>query len=90
MVNGIYLVPIESYSFKAGATYQWNNDSETPDQAAKLLIEGQLKNMLTNPFEIINHQSAIRPTTQNREVIARQHQHHKGMYMFNGLGRNQK
>jgi glycine/D-amino acid oxidase-like deaminating enzyme len=84
--NGIYLVPIESNSFKAGATYQWNNDSETAEEASKLLIEGELKNMLLNPFKVINHQSAIRPTTQNREVVIKQHQHHKGMYMFNGLG----
>jgi len=84
--NGIYLVPLESNSFKAGATYQWNNDSEKPEEASKLLIEGELKNMLLNPFKVINHQSAIRPTTQNREVIIKQHQYHKGMYMFNGLG----
>jgi len=84
--NGIYLVPLESNSFKAGATYQWSNDSEKPEEASKLLIEGELKNMLLNPFKVINHQSAIRPTTQNREVIIKQHQYHKGMYMFNGLG----
>lgn len=84
--NGIYLVPFESNSFKAGATYQWNNDSETPEEASKLLIEGELKNMLFHPFQVIKHQSAIRPTTQNREVIIKQHQYHKGMYMFNGLG----
>ncbi len=84
--NGIYLVPSQSNSFKVGATYQWNNDSETPVQADKILIEGQLKNMLMNSYNVTNHQSAIRPTTHNREVIARQHHHHKGMYMFNGLG----
>ena len=84
--NGIYLVPSAANSFKAGATYQWDNDSAKPDEADKLLIEGQLKNMLTNPFKIINHQSAIRPTTQNRELIVSQHQQHKGMFMFNGLG----
>jgi glycine/D-amino acid oxidase-like deaminating enzyme len=84
--NGIYIVPSQSNSFKVGATYQWNNNSEIPSEASRLLIESELKRMLVNPYKVINHQSAIRPTTQNREVVVRQHQHHKGMYMFNGLG----
>ena len=84
--NGIYLVPSESNAFKAGATYQWNNDEELPNIASKLWIEGQLENMLINPFNTVDHQSAIRPTTQNREVIIQQHLQHKGMCMLNGLG----
>ena len=84
--NGIYLVPSENNAFKVGATYQWNNDEELPDNASKLWIEGQLENMLFNPFNTVDHQSAIRPTTQNREVIIQQHLQHKGMFMLNGLG----
>ncbi len=84
--NGIYLVPSAKNRYKAGATYQWNNDSEQPEKASKLLIEAQLKNMLIHPFTSIDHQAAIRPTTQNREVIAQQHLQYKGMFMFNGLG----
>jgi glycine/D-amino acid oxidase-like deaminating enzyme len=84
--NGIYLVPSESNAFKVGATYQWNNDTEPPDKASKLWIESQLENMLINSFITIDHQSAIRPTTQNREVIIQQHLQHKGIFMLNGLG----
>lgn len=84
--NGIYLVPAAINRFKAGATYQWDNDAKLPDEASKLWIEGQLKNLLINPFTTIAHQSAIRPTSKNRDVIVRQHLQHKGMYMLNGLG----
>ena len=84
--NGLYLLPLGNGIFKAGATYQWNNQDEQPDKAGKLLIESQLETLLENSFETVDHKAAIRPTTQNREVIAKQHAEHKGMYMLNGLG----
>jgi glycine/D-amino acid oxidase-like deaminating enzyme len=84
--NGIYLVPTATNRFKVGATYQWDNDALPPDQASKKWIEDQLADLLINPFATIDHQSAIRPTTKNREVIVQQHLEHKGMFMLNGLG----
>jgi glycine oxidase len=84
--NGIYLIPAGDNIFKAGSTYQWNNNTIRPDEASKKLIEDQLDAMLENKYTTIDHKSAIRPTTQNREVIAKRHPEHKGMFMLNGLG----
>ncbi|MEP7141725.1 MAG: FAD-dependent oxidoreductase [Ferruginibacter sp.] len=84
--NGIYLIPAGNNLFRAGSTYQWNNNSTQPDEWGKKLIEDQLNAMLKNKYITINHRSAIRPTTQNREVIAKQHASHAGMFMLNGLG----
>ena len=84
--DGIYLIATGQKKFKAGATYQWNNSKPGPEEAAKKLIELKLAAMLENKFTITDHQSAIRPTTKNREVIAKQHPDHAGMYLLNGLG----
>ncbi|MEP7107335.1 MAG: FAD-binding oxidoreductase [Ferruginibacter sp.] len=84
--NGIYLIPEGNNIFKAGSTYQWNNNTIHQDETSKKLIESKLDRMLENKFTTIDHQSGIRPTTQNREVIAKQHSEHRGMFMLNGLG----
>ena len=84
--NGIYLIPTGNDMFKAGSTYHWNNNNAQPGEADKKLLEDQLDAMLEKKYITIDHKSAIRPTTQNREVIARQHPQHKGMFMLNGLG----
>ncbi len=84
--SGIYIVPKGDNIFKAGSTYQWNNSNKEPDEAGKKLLENRLNEMLENKFTAIDHKAGIRPTTQNREVIARQHPRHAGMFMLNGLG----
>lgn len=84
--NSIYLVEKGNAVFKAGSTYHWDNNNDQPDEADKALLELQLEAMLEKSFSIIDHQSAIRPTTKNREVIARQHPEYPRMFMLNGLG----
>ncbi|MEO5890963.1 MAG: FAD-dependent oxidoreductase [Ferruginibacter sp.] len=84
--NGIYLIPSGNNTFRAGSTYQWNDDSESANEEARKLIERQLDSMLDNNYTTIGHSSGIRPTTKTREVVARQHTENKGMFMLNGLG----
>ncbi len=84
--NGIYLIPLGEKIFCAGSTYDWNNDQEVPDETAKKILEERLQDMLKDRYTIIDHRSGVRPTTINREVIARKHPHHKGIFMLNGLG----
>jgi glycine oxidase len=84
--SGIYLIPSGNNVFKAGSTYHWNNSNTEPDEAGKKLIERQLDTILEKKYTTIDHKAAIRPTTQNRDVIAKQHHQHAGMFMLNGLG----
>ena len=84
--GSIYCINTGNHVFKAGATYQWNNSNKAPEEAGKKFIEEQLDDMLDKEYRVLNHQSAIRPTTQNREVIAKQHPNYPGMFMLNGLG----
>lgn len=84
--NGIYLIAKGDDLFRAGSTYQWNNSNLQPDKAAKKIMEQQIGALLENGFTTIDHQTAIRPTTQNREVIAKRHTANAGMFILNGLG----
>ena len=84
--NSIYLVGKGNGIFKAGSTYHWNNSNNEPDEVDKAVLKMQLEAMLEKDFSVINHQSAIRPTTKNREVIVRQHPDYSGMFMLNGMG----
>jgi len=84
--NSIYVVEKENGIFKAGSTYHWNNNNAEPDEADKALVELQLAVLLEKSYSVINHQSAIRPTTKNREVIVKQHPDNSRMFMLNGMG----
>jgi len=84
--DSCYLVHSEKNMFKTGSTYQWNNNDKTLEESGRKEIESKLNAMLENEYTVINHQSAIRPTTQNREVIARRHTVDPRLFMLNGLG----
>jgi glycine oxidase len=84
--NGVYIIPFTSTTMKAGSTYRWNNDDELINENDLQEIKNKVNEILIDDYKIINHQSAIRPTTKNREVIARQHSHYKNMFMLNGMG----
>ena len=84
--NGCFLIPTNDETVKAGSTYLWNNDNEQLLPSGRSEIKNKVNDILSDEFEIINHQTAIRPTTKNREVIAKQHSEYKNMFMLNGLG----
>ncbi len=84
--NGCFLIPTNDETVKAGSTYLWNNDNEQLLPSGRTEIKNKVNDILSDDFEIINHQTAIRPTTKNREVIAKRHSEHKNMFMLNGLG----
>ncbi len=84
--NSIYMVEKENGFFKVGSTYHWNNNNAQPDEADKVFLKFQLDALLEKSYSVINHQSATRPTTKNREVIVKQHADIPRMFMLNGMG----
>ena len=84
--DSIYIVEKENGIFKAGSTYHRNNNHSQLDEVDKALLELQLKYTLEKGYRVIDHQSAIRPTTKNREVILMQHPDNSRIFMLNGMG----
>ena len=84
--NGCFVIPTNDKTVKTGSTYLWNNSDELPNSSDVEELKNKVNDILSNDFKIIAHQSAIRPTTKTREVIAKQHSVFKNMFMLNGLG----
>ena len=84
--SNYFLIPTNEETVKAGSTYLWSNDDEQLNESHGIEIKNKVDEIFSDEFEIINHQTAIRPTTKNREVIAKQHSLYKNMFMLNGLG----
>jgi glycine/D-amino acid oxidase-like deaminating enzyme len=84
--KGIYLVYLGNDMYKVGATYDRKNITERPDPEAKEQLITDLQNMLNVPFEVIKHESGIRPTMRGRKPFVLQHGKHMNLFMMNGLG----
>ena len=84
--RGIWLAAVGCELFKAGATYDWKSLDNQPTELGRNEIIGQLTEFLRLPFEVVNHQAAVRPIHHNQYPVLGRHPLHPQLGYFNGLG----
>ncbi len=86
LLKGLFLIPLGNHLFRAGSTYNWEYEDELPSETGKQELLTKLHEIISVPFELIDHKSAIRPTIKDRRPFIGEHPETKNMYIFNGLG----
>lgn len=84
--RGIYILPEGEMRFRVGSTYDWNFEDERPTDEGKNFLVKKLQTILKIPFEVLNHQAALRPTVKKRRPFLGTHPDHPQVGIFNGLG----
>ena len=82
----ISIVPLGDDLYWVGATNDWHFEDDQPTELNKQLIVKELESILNLPFDIIDHQSAIRPTVKDRRPFIGFHPDFPSMAIFNGFG----
>ncbi len=82
----IFLVPRSDGTYWVGATSnnQWEDEAPTP--GGREYLEGRLQELLTVPFQVLDHQAAVRPTVRDRRPLLGRHPDSDSIWIFNGLG----
>ena len=83
---GLFVLPIGNDLYKVGATYNWDDKTNTPTEKAKQELLSGLKEIINCDFEVIEHLAGVRPTVKDRKPLIGQHHTHKNIYLLNGLG----
>jgi glycine oxidase len=86
MKSSIFVLPIGNDLYKVGATYNWDDKTNNPTEAAKKELIDNLKELITCDFEIIEHHAGVRPTVKDRRPMLGAHPIHKNLLVLNGLG----
>ena len=86
LMKGLFIIPLGNYKFRVGSTYTWKYADEMPTDEGKQELKIKLEEIISVPFEIIEHKSAIRPTTKDRRPLIGEHPKVKNLFIFNGLG----
>lgn len=85
--HGIFIVPLSTPDlYWVGSSYQRDYQSTVPEPAARQELEKRLKRVLKLPYEVLEHQVAIRPTVRDRRPFIGPHPEHPNLYLFNGMG----
>jgi glycine oxidase len=84
--KGVYVVPGKSTgTWIVGATYDFDLTPASTTKGRNEL-ETRLKELIRLPYEVIDQNWGIRPTTPDRRVLLGQHPHYKDRVIFNGFG----
>jgi glycine oxidase len=85
--KGIYIVPTSKTGlYRVGSTYNLKDDSQGITDFGRRELEEKLTAILKMPFEVVDQQWGIRPTTVDRKPIIGAHPKHQNLIIFNGLG----
>lgn len=81
-----FLLPLENGLYKAGSTYEWDNNTLNTTEIAKDEISDHINHLVDLPYKIIGQEAGIRPTVVDRRPLIGRHPTHKNLFIFNGFG----
>ncbi len=84
--HGCYIAPFGPKNYWVGATYDWNDLTESPTQQGRDKLRKYLVGSISVPYKITAHHAAIRPTVKDRRPFLGTHPTHRNLHIFNGLG----
>lgn len=84
--SSIFILPIGNDLFKVGATYNWEDKTDSPTEEGKLELIDNLKELIDCDFEIVEHFAGVRPTVKDRRPLVGTHSQYERLYVLNGLG----
>ena len=84
--TSVFILPLEDDLFKVGATYNWEDKTNTVTEEGKKELIDRIKEIITCDFEIISHFAGIRPTVKDRRPLLGTHPNHTTLHILNGLG----
>lgn len=86
MKSSIFAIPLGNDLYKIGATYNWEDKTSTPTDAAKNELIDELKQLINCDFEIVEHHAGVRPTVKDRRPLVGTHPIYQNIHVLNGLG----
>jgi glycine/D-amino acid oxidase-like deaminating enzyme len=81
-----FILPLGDQKYRVGATYEWENTTLNTTEEARNEISEKLRSLIHVPFEVVEQDAGIRPTTPDRRPILGEHPEEKNHFILNGLG----
>jgi glycine/D-amino acid oxidase-like deaminating enzyme len=79
-------MPLGKDLYKIGATFNWADKTNVPSKEGRQELVDKLKTVINCPFEIVEHEAGIRPTTGDRRPLLGVHKDNSRLGILNGLG----
>ncbi|MCA9041452.1 MAG: FAD-binding oxidoreductase, partial [Planctomycetaceae bacterium] len=84
--SGVWLIPLGNDLYRAGSNYEWHQLDQIPTSKGREDICRRLRQYLNIPFEVIDHQAAVRPSMEDLKPVLGALPHEPRVALLNGLG----
>lgn len=84
--KGIFIMPLGNYTYKVGATYEWENLNDIPTEKRKSELQQKLDAVIQISYLIIKHEAGVRPSVIDRRPVVGKHPEQNNYFVFNGFG----
>lgn len=84
--QGVFILPVRPGLIRIGATYSWHDLDWQTTEDGRSFLETKVAAILKTPYQIVNQQAGIRPSTKDRRPIIGLHPTKPAVGIFGGLG----
>ncbi|MCM4166971.1 tRNA 5-methylaminomethyl-2-thiouridine biosynthesis bifunctional protein MnmC [Arenibacter antarcticus] len=84
--SSVFIIPMGTDLYRVGATYNREDKTNVPTDAAKTELLKKLNSFIRCPYEVVDHVAGVRPTVQDRRPLVGRHPQHANLYALNGFG----
>lgn len=84
--TSVFILPLGDNLYKVGATYNWEDKTNTPTAEGKQELIDKITEILNCDFEIVEHFAGVRPTVKDRRPLLGTHPKYINLHILNGLG----
>ncbi len=84
--KGVFMLPLGNGIYKIGSNFEWDDLGYHPTEKAKEEILRKFEKWYKGPYEIVDQQAGLRPSSEDRRPIIGKIQSVGNTYVFNGLG----
>ncbi len=86
MNSSVFILPLGDNLFKIGATYNWEDKTDTSTEDGKTELVEKIKEVICCDFDIVAHFAGVRPTVKDRRPLVGTYANHNSIHILNGLG----
>ncbi|MBU3698915.1 MAG: FAD-binding oxidoreductase [Candidatus Kapabacteria bacterium] len=86
LTNGTWILPVDGDRYRIGATHDWDDHDPHPTAAARAELLAAAQSMVQHDIAVVDHRSALRPSTKFKRPLVGCHPHHSSHFVLNGLG----
>lgn len=84
--SSVFVVPVGDDHYSVGSTYNWEDTTNVPTTVAYKELSGKLDELISCPYEVVDHVAGVRPSVKDRRPLIGSHPKQRNLAVLNGLG----